>query len=47
VVYATAGDARRRVFHGRALMVLEHVDVPTAELASNVIANGAAAFTFQ
>jgi DNA-binding SARP family transcriptional activator len=32
VVYAAAGDARRRVFHGRALMVQERVDVPTAEL---------------
>ena len=30
VVYEAAGDARRRVFHSRALMVLEHVDVPTA-----------------
>ena len=47
VVYAAAGDARRRVFHGRALMVLEHVDVPTAELASHALANGAAALTFQ
>src|SRR5439155_17912179 len=47
VVYATAGVARRRVFHGRALMVLVHVDVHTAELALHVMANGAAAFTFQ
>jgi predicted ATPase len=47
VVYAAAGDARRRVFHGRALMVLKHVDVPTAELASHALANGAAALTFQ
>ncbi len=28
VVYAAAGDARRRVFHGRALTVREHADVP-------------------
>jgi len=28
VVYAGAGDARRRVFHGRALTVREHADVP-------------------
>jgi DNA-binding SARP family transcriptional activator len=28
VVYAGAGDARRRVFHGRALIVREHADVP-------------------
>jgi DNA-binding SARP family transcriptional activator len=27
VVYAGAGDARRRVFHGRALTVREHADV--------------------
>ena len=27
VVYATAGDARRRVFHGRALKIREYVDV--------------------
>jgi len=43
VVYAGAGDARRRVFHGRALTVPGHVDVPTAELASHVLANGSAA----
>ena len=47
VVYAAAGDARRRVFHSRALMVLEHVDVPTADLASHALANGAAALRFQ
>ncbi len=27
VVYATAGDARRRVFHGRALTIREYADV--------------------
>ncbi|TME09878.1 MAG: hypothetical protein E6I80_07340 [Chloroflexi bacterium] len=47
VVYAEAGDARRRVFHSRALMVLEHVDIPTAELASHALASGAAALRFQ
>ena len=47
VVYAAAGDARRRVFHGRAVIVLEHVDVPTAELASHALANGAADLTLQ
>ena len=47
VVYAAAGDARRRVFHSRALMVLEHVDIPTAELASHALASGAAALRFQ
>ncbi len=46
VVYAAAGDARRRVFHGRALTVPGHVDVPTAELASHVLANESAALTF-
>jgi hypothetical protein len=47
VVYAAAGDARRRVFHGRALTVPGHVDVPTAELASHVLASGSAALTFR
>jgi DNA-binding SARP family transcriptional activator len=47
VVYAEAGDARRRVFHGRALAVPGHVDVPTAELAAHVHANGSAALTFR
>ncbi len=28
VVYTAAGDARRRVFHGRALTVREHADAP-------------------
>jgi DNA-binding SARP family transcriptional activator len=46
VVYAAAGDARRRVFHGRALTVPGHVDVPTAELASHVLTNESAALTF-
>ena len=46
VVYAAAGDARRRVFHGRALTAPGHVDVPTAELASHVLANESAALTF-
>jgi DNA-binding SARP family transcriptional activator len=47
VVYAAAGDARRRVFHSRALMVLGHVDVPTAELVSHALTSGAAALRFQ
>jgi DNA-binding SARP family transcriptional activator len=47
VVYAAAGDARRRLFHGRALTVPGHVDVPTTELASHVLANGSAALTFR
>jgi len=47
VVYAAAGDARRRVFHSRALMVLAHVVVPTGDLPFHEPANGAAALTFQ
>ncbi len=46
VVYAAAGDARRRVFHGRALTVPGHVNVPTTELASHVLTNESAALTF-
>ncbi len=33
VVYAEAGEARRRVFHRRALEALEEGDAPSAELA--------------
>ena len=47
VVYAAAGDARRRVFQSRALMVLEHVDVPIGDLTSHELTNGAVALTFQ
>ena len=47
VVSAEAGDARRRVFHARALTVLEHLDVPAAELAAHVHANGSAALTIR
>ena len=47
VVYAAAGDARRRVFHSRALMVLEDVDVPIGDLTSHELTNGAVALTFQ
>jgi DNA-binding SARP family transcriptional activator len=47
VVYAAAGDARRRLLHSRALTVPGHVDLPTAELASHVLANGSAALTFR
>jgi len=47
VVYAAAGDARRRVLHGRALTVLEHSDVPAAVLADHALASGSAALAFR
>ncbi len=46
VVYAAAGDARRRVLHGRVLAVREHADVPTAVLADHALASGSAALAF-
>jgi hypothetical protein len=46
VVYAAAGDARRRVLHGRALTVLEHADAPAAELTDHALASGSAVLTF-
>ena len=45
VVYTDAGEARRRVFHRRALEALEEEDAPAAELARHALAarvNGAA-----
>jgi DNA-binding SARP family transcriptional activator len=42
VVYITAGDARRRVFHSHTLAVRQHADASTAKLASHVLANGSA-----
>jgi predicted ATPase len=55
VVDAAAGDARRRLLHGRALTVPGHVDVPTAEqgkrktcpYSSRELANGSATLTFR
>jgi DNA-binding SARP family transcriptional activator len=47
VVYAAAGDARRRLLHCRVLTFPGHVDVPTAEPASRVLANGSAALPFR
>ena len=40
VVYAEAGDARRRVFHRRALDALEAAGAPAAELARHALAAG-------
>jgi DNA-binding SARP family transcriptional activator len=39
VVYADAGDARRRIFHRRALMALERT-APAAQLAHHALAAG-------
>lgn len=38
VVYTEAGDARRRVFHRRALTILEEEDAPPAALARHAFA---------
>jgi DNA-binding SARP family transcriptional activator len=40
VVYTEAGGARRRVFHRRALSVLEAAGAPAAELARHALASG-------
>jgi len=40
LVYAEAGDARRRVFHRRAFEALEGDAVPPAELAQHAVAAG-------
>jgi tetratricopeptide (TPR) repeat protein len=42
VVYTEAGDARRRIFHGRALQVLEEEGASTAVLAYHALASGSA-----
>lgn len=41
VIYAEAGDARRRVFHERALQALERAGARAAEMAYHAIASGA------
>ncbi len=41
VVYSEAGEARRRIFHGRALHILENRGVSAAELAYHALAGGA------
>ncbi len=38
VIYAEAGEARRRLVHGRALDVLQQADAPAAELAYHALA---------
>jgi DNA-binding SARP family transcriptional activator len=45
VVYAEAGDARRRVFHARALSVLKNVDTSVVELDQHMLEDGSAALT--
>ncbi|GCE23827.1 ATP-binding protein [Dictyobacter kobayashii] len=40
LVYSEAGKERRRVFHGRALKLLEEVSAPAAELAYHAVASG-------
>ncbi len=42
VVYTEAGDARRRLFHQRALAVLTAAEAPAAELAHHALAAGQA-----
>ena len=41
VVYGAAGEARRRIFHGRALRILEKGGATAAELAYHALAGGA------
>ncbi len=47
VVYAEAGDARRRIFHGRALQVLERAGASAAVLAYHALASGSADLAFR
>jgi tetratricopeptide (TPR) repeat protein len=47
VVYAEAGDARRRIFHGRALQVLKREGASAAVLAYHALASGSADLTFR
>ena len=47
VVYTGAGDARRRIFHGRALQVLEQEGASTAVLAYHALASGSADLAFR
>ncbi len=46
-MYAEAGDARRRIFHGRALQVLERAGASAAELAYHALASGSAHLAFR
>jgi hypothetical protein len=45
--YAEAGDARRRMFHGRALQVLEREGASAAILAYHALASGSAELAFR
>ncbi|HEX6484143.1 MAG TPA: AAA family ATPase [Ktedonobacteraceae bacterium] len=47
VAYAEAGDARRRIFHGRALQVLEREGASAAVLAYHALASGSADIAFR
>jgi predicted ATPase len=47
VVYTEAGDARRRLFHRRALEVLEKSGEPAAVLAHHALAAGLAQDAFR
>ena len=47
VAYAGAGDARRRIFHGRALQVLEREGASAAVLAYHALASGSAELAFR
>ena len=47
VVYSGAVDARRRIFHGRALQVLEQEGASTAVLAYHALASGSANQAFR
>src|SRR5258708_2858089 len=47
VAYVEAGDARRRIFHGRAIQVLERAGASAAELAYHAVASGSADLAFR
>ena len=47
VAYVETGDARRRIFHGRALQVLERAGASVAELAYHAVASGSADLAFR
>ena len=46
VVYVEAGDARRRIFHGRAVQVLERAGASAAELAYHAVESGSVDLAF-
>jgi tetratricopeptide (TPR) repeat protein len=47
VAYTEAGDARRRIFHGRAFQVLEREGASAAVLAYHALASGSADLAFR